>query len=216
MKKVAERDLIFVFGASGHAKVVIDIIEMQGLYTIAYLVDDNPKLKGTELYGYKVIGGMADLVSNREQVSGGIVAIGSNSAREKIAACLNDDGFRLVTAVHPSAQLARGVMVGLGTVVMAGAIVNSDTIIDRNVIINTRAGIDHDCTIAAGVHIAPGVTLCGTVNVGAGTFIGAGATVIPSLCVGKNVIVGAGSTVVKDVPDSVTVIGSPAKVVKQR
>ena len=44
------KEKIFVFGASGHAKVVIDIIEKQGLYRIAFLVDDDLSLKGTEFF----------------------------------------------------------------------------------------------------------------------------------------------------------------------
>lgn len=209
------RKKIFVFGASGHAKVVIDIIEHQGLYDIAFLVDDDSDLKGKEFYGYRVIGGKQELLEARDQICGGIVAIGSNRARSAVAGWLSDNGFDLVSAIHPSAQLGRGVAVDAGTVIMAGAVVNSDTTIGRNVIINTKASIDHDCTIGDGVHIAPGATLCGTVSVGAGSFVCAGATVIPNLSVGNNVIVGAGSSVIKDLPDNVMVVGSPAKIVKQ-
>ncbi len=209
------KEKIFVFGASGHAKVVIDIIERQGLYDIAFLVDDDPVLKGTDFYGYHVIGGKQELVDTRDKISSGIVAIGSNRARIAVAQWLSDNGYDLVSAVHPSAQLARGAIIGLGTVVMAGAVVNSDTSIGNIVIINTKSSIDHDSIIGDGVHIAPGVTLCGTVNIGSGTFICAGATIIPNLTIGGNVIIGAASTVIRDIPDNVTVVGSPAKVVKQ-
>lgn len=203
------KDKIFVFGASGHAKVVIDIIEHQGLYEIAFLVDDDPALKGQHVYGYPVVGGKEDLL-----VSGihhGIVAIGSNRARQAVAGWLRDHAFDLIRAVHPSAQLARGVIIGSGSVVMAGAIINADTTIGQDVIVNTRASIDHDCTIGDGVHIAPGTTLCGTVTVGDGSFVCAGATIIPNLAIGCNVLVGAGSTVIRPIADGVTVVGSPAK-----
>ena len=209
------KEKIFVYGASGHAKVVIDIIERQGLYGIAFLVDDDPALKNTDFYGYRVIGGKQDLLSAGDLVSAGIVAIGSNRARSAVAAWLTENSFKLISAIHPSAQLGRVVTVDAGTVIMAGAIINSDSRIGKNVIINTRASIDHDCTVGDGVHIAPGSTLCGTVSVGAGTFVCAGATIIPNLTVGSNVIVGAGSTVIRDVPDGVTVVGNPAKTVKQ-
>ncbi|MDO3377824.1 acetyltransferase [Geoalkalibacter halelectricus] len=204
---------IFVFGASGHAKVVIDIIERQDLYDIAFLVDDDLSLKGHQIYGYPVIGGKDDLLGS--DVRMGIVAIGSNRARRSVAGWLRENGFELISAVHPSAQLARGVSVESGTVVMAGAVINSDSTIGREVIINTQASIDHDCAIGEGVHIAPGSTLCGTVTVGEGTFICAGATIIPNLTIGHHVTVGAGSTVIRDVPDGVTVVGSPAKAVRQ-
>ncbi|MBT0653124.1 acetyltransferase [Geomobilimonas luticola] len=207
------KEKIFVFGASGHAKVVIDVIEQQGVYDIAFLADDDPALKGTHIYGYPVIGGKADLLASG--IKRGIVAIGSNKARSSVAAWLSGNGCELVSAIHPSAQLARGVTIGNGTVVMAGAVINSDTSIGFDVIVNTRASIDHDCIIGSGVHIAPGVTLCGTVAVGAGSFVCAGSTIIPNLTIGSNVTVGAGSTVIRDVPDKVTVVGSPAKVVKK-
>lgn len=214
MKSVANRKKIFVFGASGHAKVVIDIIERQGLYDIVFLVDDDPALKGTEFYGYHVIGGKQELLEVRDQICGGIVAIGSNRARIAVADWLTDNCFNLVSAIHPLSQLGRGVTVAVGTVIMAGAVINSDSCIGRNVIVNTRASIDHDCTVGNGVHIAPGTTLCGTVIVGDCTFVCAGVTIIPNLTIGHNVIVGAGSTVIRDVLDYDLVAGSPAKHIK--
>jgi sugar O-acyltransferase (sialic acid O-acetyltransferase NeuD family) len=214
LDKQAERKKIFVFGASGHAKVVIDIIERQGLYDILFLVDDDPALKNIEFYGYRVIGGKRELLEARDLICGGIVAIGSNIARVGVAHWLTDNRFNLVSAIHPSAQLGRGVTVAAGTVIMAGAILNSDCRIGQNVIVNTQAGIDHDCTVGDGVHIAPGTTLCGTVSVGNGSFVCAGATIIPNVTIGYNAIIGAGSTVIRDVLDCEMVAGGPARHIK--
>lgn len=207
------KERVFVFGASGHAKVVIDIIEQQGRYDIAFLADDDLSLKGRQIYAYPVIGGKDDLLAT--DIRKGIVAIGSNRARRAVAAWLTANGFEMITAIHSSAQIARGVTVGSGTVVMAGAVINSDTTIGYDVIVNTRSSIDHDCTIGDGVHIAPGSTLCGSVTVGEGSFICAGSTIIPNLTIGSHVTVGAGSTVIRDVPDGVTAVGSPAKILTQ-
>ena len=215
MNEVFERKKMFVFGASGHAKVVIDIIERQGLFDIAFLVDDDPALKGTEFYGYPVIGGKLELLEVRDQVCGGIVAIGSNRARINVASWLSYNQFNLVSVIHPSVQLGRGVIIAGGSAIMAGVIINSDAIIGQNVIINTKACIDHDCTINDGVHIAPGAVLCGTVSIGTGTFVCAGATVIPNLAIGHTAIVAAGSTVINNVMDCELVAGSPAKYIKK-
>ncbi|AMV71885.1 acyltransferase [Desulfuromonas sp. DDH964] len=203
------KEKIFVFGASGHAKVVIDIIERQGLFEIGFLVDDNPALKGQSFFCYPVIGGKDELLASN--IRKGIVAIGSNSARRTVASWLSDQGCEMVTAIHPSAQVAREVTIGNGSVIMAGAVINSDTTIGYDVIVNTRSSIDHDCNIGDGVHLAPGSTLCGSVTIGEESFVCAGATVIPNLTIGSKVTVGAGSTVIRDVPDGVTVVGSPAK-----
>jgi sugar O-acyltransferase (sialic acid O-acetyltransferase NeuD family) len=207
------KEKVFVFGASGHAKVVIDIIDKQNQYDISFLVDDDETLKGKEIYGHKVLGGKHDLLEacKTSPTIKGIVAIGSNATRLKIGDWLGSEGLQLIRAIHPSAQIARGVTVSDGTAIMAHAVVNPDSKIGKHVIINTAAVVEHDCIVGDGVHIAPGATLCGTVTVGSGAFIGAGSTIVPNISIGNNVTVGAGSTVVNDVPDAATVTGAPAK-----
>jgi sugar O-acyltransferase (sialic acid O-acetyltransferase NeuD family) len=209
------RSKIFVFGASGHAKVIIDIIEQEGSFDIAFLIDDDPALKGSDFFGYPVIGGKQELLCVEKRVPAGIVAIGSNFARMNVANWLKANGYSLVSAIHPAARIGRGSSLGCGSVVMASAVINPATLIGELAIINTGANIDHDCRIGNGVHIAPGSTLCGSVSVGDGSFICAGATIIPNLTLGKNVIVGAGSTVVSDLSDNVTAVGSPARILER-
>ncbi|MBV5350573.1 serine acetyltransferase, partial [bacterium] len=168
------KDKIFIFGASGHAKA-----------EIAFLVDDDVCLKGTSVCGHQVIGDKTELLA--ASVNQGIVAIGSNQARRKVSSWIEDNGFELISAIHPKAQLARGVLVGSGSVIMAGAVLNPDVIVGNGVIVNTLAGVDHDCNVGDFTHIAPGVTLCGSVQIGEGAFICAGATIIPNLVIGNNV-----------------------------
>jgi len=208
---------VFVYGASGHAKVVIDAIECQGLYEIAFLVDDDVNLKGRHVFGYPSIGGKDDLIvfAKREAIKAGIVAIGGNPARRAVAVWLTKRGFEFITAVHPAAPIGRGVEIGAGSVIMPGAVVNADTSIGEHVIINTGATVDHDCRIGDFAHIAPGAHICGTVTIGANAFICAGVTVTPNRSIGQNVIVGAGSTVIYDLPDDITAIGSPAEILKK-
>ncbi|OUR64411.1 serine acetyltransferase [Methylophaga sp. 42_25_T18] len=203
---------IIVLGASGHAKVVIDLIEKQGQFLIAGLIDDNPALSGQDICNYKVLGNTEEL--KFQNVKQCVVAIGDNRVRNDVEHWLTMNGFSLAKAIiHPSVQLAQGVSIGDGSVAMAGSVVNSDTVIANNTIINTGATIDHDCTIGNAVHIAPGSTICGGVSVGDLTLIGAGAVICPNVKIGKNVIVGAGATVLQNVADNVSVVGTPAKVI---
>lgn len=202
---------LVVVGASGHAKVVIDIVEKEGRYRISHLLDDNPALHGKLLFGYRVAGATRSLLAATGEKLPALVAIGDNRARMRIAGWLRDNGFQLARAVHPHSQIGRGAVIGDGTAVMAGAVVNSDAAIGENVIVNTGATVDHDCVVGDGVHLAPGVHLCGGVQVGAGTFIGAGTVAIPGIRVGANAIVGAGSTLLEDVSENVKAAGSPAR-----
>ena len=209
----ASQQKIFLYGASGHAKVVLDAMEKQGMYKVICLFDDDPTLNQRKVFGYIVQGGRQQLLCFGEQfeIKVGFVAIGNNDVRARIAEWLRQAGYKLATVVHPAAQIGRGVSLGEGVVVMAGAVINSDTVVGDNVIINTGATIDHDCLIAAATHVAPGATLCGNVKIGEGSLIGAGSTIIPGVKIGKHVTVGAGSTVIRDIPDTMLVTGTPAK-----
>ncbi len=207
------RDKIFVFGASGHAKVVLDIIEQQGLFQVDFLVDDDIGRKGKYVSGYQILGDKNELLLTDGAITKGIVAIGKNEIRGQISSWLYEHDFSMVAVIHPAACIGRGVEVGVGTAIMGGAVVNCDTDIGENVIINTKASVDHDCIIGNNVHIAPGSVLCGGVTVEEGTFICAGATVIPNVTIGRGAVVGAGATVVGDVPPGVMVVGTPARII---
>ena len=193
---------MYLFGASGHAKVIMDILDASNI-KIDALIDDNNEIN--ELHGYKVLHGITD-------ASPVIVSIGSNAIRKSIVEKLSG---KFGTAIHPSAIISPTAKVGEGTVVMQGSIIQSDSIIGRHCIINTKASIDHDCVIGDYAHISPGSILCGNINVGEGTWIGAGSIIIPGVKIGKWSIIGAGSVVVKDIPDGVIAYGNPCKVIRE-
>ena len=206
------KEKLVVFGAGGHAKVVIDIIEQQGDYEIAGLLDDNIEHKGCSFFDYPVLGTRAELPALiSAQLCHAIVAIGDNAGRAAVAAHLDQHGWHFVSAIHPRASIGRGVKICPGSVVMAGCVVNADAYLGGQVIINTGATVDHDCRIEDAAHIAPGCHLCGGVRVGQGSLLGAGSTVTPGVRIGNRVIVGAGSTVIRDVADEARVSGSPAR-----
>ena len=201
---------VCLFGASGHAKVIIDILERKGDYCIQGLFDDERSLWGQALMGYAILGGKAEMKALQADL---FLSIGDNQIRSRLAAEFMQQGVSFATAIHPDASISRDVQIGVGSVVMAGAVINADTHIHEHVIVNTCASVDHDCVLEDAVHIAPGAHLCGGVSVGKGTLIGAGATVVPNINIGCDAIVGAGATVVNDIPDGVMVLGTPAKIV---
>lgn len=210
---------ILVIGASGHAKVVLDILEKQGRYEIAGLVDDG-KSQGYNLAGYTVLGKVPDVPRLRREkaIAAGLVAIGDNWTRAKVVAAILeiDPGFEFITAIHPSAQLGRGVHLGPGSVVMAGAILNSDTHVGRHCIINTRASLDHDNRIGDFVSIAPGTTTGGNVQIGDYSVLSLGANVIHGIVIGEHTVIGAGATVLHDIPAQSVAFGLPARVQRTR
>ncbi len=211
LPKTMNRELL-VYGASGHAKVVIDIVEQQGVYKIAGLLDDAPERQEREFFGYRVLGGQE--VLDKPQRCSILIAVGDNKARKKLQERAKALGYKPVVATHPSARVARDVSVGPGTVIMAQVAINSGTIIGEGVIVNTGATIDHDCRIGDFAHISPGAHLAGNVTVGALTHIGIGACAIPGVRIGERTLIGAGAAVVTDIPDGVVAVGVPARVIK--
>jgi len=191
---------IFVYGAGGHGKVIVDTIRnAQVRCVVMHVIDDDVRLHGRQLLGFPIRG--ADAIG----LERGLIAIGNNVSRLRIASRYPG---RLATLVHRTATLGQDVPLGEGSVLMAGAIVNVGSTIGANVIINTAATVDHDCVIGDGVHLAPGCHLCGDVQVGEGSLLGVGTLVVPGVRIGKHAFIHAGQTVTRDVSDGETVRGS--------
>lgn len=194
---------MYLYGASGHAKVIIDILLAQGI-EVQSLFDDNELIK--QLVGYAV-------EPTKQVKSPLIISIGDNKTRKRIVDKLS--GAAYGTAVHPTAIVSKFATIGEGTVVMQNAVIQSSCQIGKHCIVNTSASVDHDCVIEDFVHISPNAALCGNVLVGEGTWIGAGTTIIPGVKIGKWCVVGAGSVVTKDIPDNSLAVGNRCKIIKR-
>ncbi len=204
---------IFVYGAGGHAKVVMSVIEAQGIYGVAVVADDSPDMEDRVLLGHDVAIGREGFLekARAEGVTGGIITVGDNRSRLLLALWASRMGLKLVTAIHPSAIVGPGCSIGPGSVLMAGTVINIDTTIGSSAIINTSASVDHDCIIGNGVHVAPGCRVCGGVIVKEGALIGAGSVLVPGVTVGRDAVVGAGSVVIGDIPDGTVAAGNPCR-----
>lgn len=207
---------LVIWGASSHAMVVADAVDLLGSHEIVGFLDDlDPERAGTEFLGRPVLGGGEQLPALFERgVTSIVIAIGTASARLRLAAEARSNGFQLVTVIHPGATVARDVNVGAGGVILAGSVVNSGARIGESVIIETCACIEHECSIADGAMISAGVRLGGGVTVGRAATIEIGSTVARRLRIGPGAVIGAGSLVLHDVPDRMLAYGSPAKLIR--
>lgn len=198
---------LVIIGASGHGKVVADIAKKNGYHEIVFLDDDE---NIHECGGYPVIGRSHEVETINADI---IVGIGNASIRKKIQQSI--PARKMATLIHPSAVVAEDVIIGVGTVIMAGAVINSGARIGTGCIVNTCASVDHECNVGDYVHIAVGSHLCGTVSVGDETWIGAGAIVSNNISICSECMIGAGAVVVKDIKESGTYVGVPAKKVRK-
>lgn len=104
--------------------------------------------------------------------------------------------------------------IGEGCQIMQGVRITANVKIGKGVLINLNSTISHDTTIADNVEIACGVNIAGRCNIGENTFIGTNSSILPGITIGKNVIIGAGSVVINHIPDNVTVVGNPSRIIK--
>lgn len=194
--------IINLFGAGGHAKVIMDIINAQG-DRIGCIYDDAPHCSG--------IHGVPVHKSDEMEMTGQwIVSIGSNRIRKLIS---ERYALEYGRAIYPGATVSPTATIGVGTVVMQNALIQADVNIGNHCIINSGASVDHECRIGDYAHISPHATLCGNVEVGEGAWIGAGAIVIPGIKIGRWSTIGAGSVVIRDIPDGCKAYGNPCRVI---
>lgn len=198
-----------ILGASGHGKVVADTALQAGWHEVVFFDDAWPERSHNGCWS--VIGDTQALLQRLDEFQGVIVGIGNNRIRLTKTRELAAQNARLVSVVHPSAVISSHAVLGRGSVVFAGAVIQVDSQLGEACIVNTRACVDHGCRLADGVHICPGVSLAGLVEIGEASWVGIGSSVKQLVRLGSNVIVGAGAAVVCNVPDGQTVIGVPAK-----
>lgn len=191
---------LYILGASGHAKSVIDLLE--STVSVEGVFDDNPQIKS--ILGREVFSPIPEAFPADFPIH---IAIGDNFLRKSISRRL-PDGSVFINILHSTAILSTHARLGTGVVMMERTIVKVGTSVGNHVIINTGASIDHDCQISDFVHIAPCACLCGNIQIGEGTLVGAGTVILPGVKVGEWCLIAGGSIVHKDMPNGTKWIGA--------
>ncbi|MBU2863005.1 acetyltransferase [Reinekea forsetii] len=203
--------ILAIIGASGHGKVVADIAEILG-FEVVFFDDAFPQKKTHE--HWRVAGTLSDLIASKSYYDGAFAAIGNAVVRQGILCELQKHDIDTPTLIHPAAIISKYAKLSDGCVVLPGAVINSFSNIGLGCIVNTNAIIEHDCHLGRFVHLCPNTALAGGVVIGDRSWIGIGSSVRQMVKIGPDVIVGAGSVVVKNIAEGVTVVGAPAKELK--
>src|SRR5690348_15684373 len=171
------RELVLIWGAGGHGKVVADLIRATGHAVAGYADADQAKWGATvEPGGATVVISEADLVQLLDQgtslpcrATAIALALGDNDTRLRSA--MRAARALMPALVHPAATVSESAQLGSGTVVFAGSVVNAAATVGLAAIINSAAVDEHYCTVGEGAHLAPSPVLTGRVNVAQSTLV---------------------------------------------
>lgn len=201
---------IVMLGAGGHARVLREALEEQGLAIMGVL---DPGLVAAERSHWDELPVLGDdswleqAEATRLQLVNAVGGMPGASTREVLFERYQSQGFRFARVCHPTVVLSRSAQLGEGVQLMAGVVVQPGARIGDNTILNTRVSLDHDTHVGRHVHIAPGAVICGGATIGNGAFIGPGAVIGRGIAVGTGCTVGAGTAAVRDVPAGGRLLG---------
>lgn len=188
---------ILLIGGGGHCRAVIDVIECEGRFKIAGIID-KPELKGTKVLGYEVIGHDDDLEALSAKYGYALVSVGqvrSVELRIKLFKTLKHLGYQLPVIISPRAYVSKHAAIGEGTAVMHDALVNASAVVGSNCILNTKSLIEHDVKVEDHCHLSTGAILNGGTVVGRESFVGSHVTTKEGSIIGKGSFIKAGSVV---------------------
>lgn len=197
MARKSPKKKIIIIGGGGHARVLRDILGLQNVAILGFM-----ELKETEGMGVKYLG--HDSMIKRYPPGSVILVNGIGSIkppyeRREVYERFKRLGYAFLSVVHPKAIVASKVKLGEGVQIMGGVVINTGTVIKDNVIVNTSSSVDHDCSIGAHTHIAPGVTLSGDVTIGECCHVGTGAKIIQGVTVEDEAFIIAGAVIIQTV-----------------
>lgn len=190
-----KKEKIILVGGGGHCKACIDVIELQGKFEIAAIVDTPDKI-GQNILNYPILFTDDDLPTLAKEYQNFHITVGhikSVELRIKLFEILKSLKVKLPTIISPISYVSNYASIGEGSIVMHHALVNAGAKVGTNTIINSKALVEHDSIVGNFCHISTGAVLNGGVIVGDNSFVGSNAVVKQEVIIPNNSFIKAGS-----------------------
>jgi sugar O-acyltransferase (sialic acid O-acetyltransferase NeuD family) len=210
---------IAIFGAGGFGLEVAALIRhiniVNNEWNLLGFFDDAIS-EGTFVNHYPILGGI-DKLNLWDSPLNLVLALGVPDTKKRVYGKITNKNILFPILIHPSVVLGceELISIGEGSIICAGNILTTNIKVGHHVILNLACTIGHESEVGDYSSFMPACNISGEVKIGKKNFWGTGAKVINGKTIGNNVIVGAGAVIVEDIPDDVTVVGVPAKVVSK-
>lgn len=208
-----------IFGASGFAKEVNFLLsDNDPSYSTDFYVGKDESvisLSGVDVISEKTFFDRIYNIPNSKLINI-YIGIGSPFIRSRVYNTIGGVS-NFPNAVHKSVIFDKnlgGISIGIGNIICPVVALTTSISIGNHNHINLGCTIGHDTTIGDFNTFSPGVHVSGNVLIGNNVFIGTGAVLLENIQIAENVVIGAGSVVTKDIVESGTYVGIPAKRIK--
>jgi len=199
---------IVILGAGGFAREVF--FHVKDYYSNVLFVDDFTDNKEIILKGntYQVIKNWAFKNFNGAEF---IIGVGNPETKKLMTDKALSVGLKpMKTFVHPKA-FVQDADLGFGGVIAPGCIITTNVKIGDFVIINLNSTVGHDAVIGDYVTVNPGCHISGNTVIGKFCTLGTGTAIREKIKIESHIVTGAQSAVVKNLTESGTYVGIPAK-----
>lgn len=189
-----------------------DSFNAEGYEIQGFLDDDTYKYNKT-IFGYPVLGGI-DMVSLWSEKIALVIGIADPMLKKSVKERINLPNIVFPSLISKSAWVSNQVTIGSGAVVYPGVTIDYDVVIEDFVLVNKNCSLGHNSTLSKFSTLAPGVCLAGFTHLEECVNVGINSATIQNVHIGKHSIIGGMSMVIKNLPENVTAVGVPAKVIK--
>lgn len=207
---------IVIIGSGGFAREVTFLIEQinQSNYRwniLGYI--DNQAKKSQGKYG--IIADDEWLLNSPKEI---YVAIGiGNPQTIKYLSefFLQNKNIKFPNLIHPNTIYEKdSLILGNGNIICANNIFTVDVKIGSFNIFNLSCTVGHDTIVGSNNVFNPNTNISGNVHIGNNCLFGTSSTVLQNTTINNNVTIGAAALINKDIKESGTYVGIPAKRIK--
>ena len=206
---------IVLIGAGGFGREVASIIEVlnsiRKQYELLGFLDDGPQYhEGMIINNYPWLGKRDWILEHKDEVVC-TCTVGNPHVKAKIQRELTEQGVKFETIIAFGGYIGPFTEIGEGCVFYGGVTISTNCKVGDGVLMNQMVNIGHDTVIGDYTTIMPTTGISGECTIGREVNIGGHAFIIPKRKVGDNATIAAGSIVFSNVKAGTTVLGNPAK-----
>ncbi len=212
---------LLIFGSKGASKeayyIIKDMNLKEKLYKVKGFIEGDGEEKGREVTDGQIVIGtdsdLKDILKGFKEVAI-VIPFGEANLKRRIFDTVKEYvNVFFPNIIHPSAIISN-IVLGKGNIIAPGAVLACDSGMGDFNLVNRCATLGHDVFIGDFNSICPGAVISGDVTIEDACIIGANSTILQGIKVKSETLVGAGAVVTKSTAGEETLVGVPAKRLK--